>query len=193
MEIAKLFGAKIVVAINSFASDTQAELDMVQQAALTGGAKAAVVCTHWADGGRGAEELAEAVISTCQTGSEMKLPYSLDMPIKEKIEAVAKQVYLAGHVVYQSKADKQIATYQQTGMNDMAVCMAKTQFSLSHDPKLRGVPRGYELPIREVRIAAGAGFVCPLVGDIRTMPGLGSHTAFMDIDIDDNGEVVGMF
>jgi methylenetetrahydrofolate dehydrogenase (NADP+)/methenyltetrahydrofolate cyclohydrolase/formyltetrahydrofolate synthetase/formate--tetrahydrofolate ligase len=193
IEIALQFGVPVVVAINRFGSDTATELEFVRLAALAAGARDAVVCTHWADGGKGAAALADAVTDACDEQSQFEPLYPLDLPLKDKIATVAKKVYLADRVVYELPAERQLAAYEQAGFGGLPICMAKTQFSLSHDPKLKGVPSGYDLPIREVRVSAGAGFVCPLVGEIRTMPGLGRRPAFMDIDLDADGQVVGMF
>jgi formyltetrahydrofolate synthetase len=115
------------------------------------------------------------------------------MPIKQKIETIARKVYLASGVSYEAKAEKQIASYEKAGLAHLPICMAKTHLSLSHDPKLKGVPRDFILPVREVRASAGAGFLYPLVGTMRTMPGLPSRPAFMDVDLDETGNVVGMF
>jgi formyltetrahydrofolate synthetase len=123
----------------------------------------------------------------------MKMLYPLDMSLKEKIATVARKVYLAERVVYELPAERQLAAYEKAGLGSLPVCIAKTQFSLSHDPTLKGVPSGYEMPVREVRVAAGAGFICPMAGEISTMPGLPSRPAFMNVDLNDSGEVVGMF
>ena len=162
-------------------------------AALEAGAQGAETTNHWAHRGKGALDLAHAVMAACDDNPKIRFTYDNEMSIKQKIEAVAKKIYLADRVVYELHAEQQIAQYEEAGMSHLPICMAKTQFSLSHDSKLKGVPRGFELPIRAVRASAGAGFVYPLVGEIRTMPGLGSKPAFMNIDIDENGEVVGMF
>jgi len=193
IEIARQFGPPVVVAINRFSADTDMELEFVRLAALAAGAQAAVVSTHWAQGGKGAAALADAVVAACGQEVRMELLYPLDLPLREKIEIIARKVYLADRVVYELPAERHLAAYEQAGLGGLPICMAKTQFSLSHDPKLKGVPAGYDLPIREVRISAGAGFVCPLVGEISTMPGLGRRPAFMDIDLDSDGQVVGMF
>jgi len=193
IEIARLFGAPVVVAINRFSHDTEVELEFVKLAALAAGAEYSVVATHWSQGSAGAAELAEAVTKACLKPYDMKLLYPLELSLKDKISAVAKKVYGAERVIYELPAERQVAKYEQIGLGQLPVCIAKTQFSLSHDSKLKGVPKGYELPVREVRISAGAGFICPLAGEIRTMPGLGRRPAFMDVDLDGDGQVVGMF
>lgn len=193
IEIARLFGVQVVVAVNSFAQDTAAEVELVRKAAVEAGAEDAVVCTHWADGGAGAEALAKAVVAACEKPSTIKLLYEDNLSIKEKIETIARKVYLADGVTYEQLAERQIASYEKNGLAHLPICMAKTHLSLSHDPLLKGVPRGFTVPVREVRASAGAGFLYPLLGAMRTMPGLPSHPAFMDMDLDSDGQVVGMF
>jgi len=193
IEIARLFVVSEVVAINRFPADTDEEVAMAVKAAESAGAGAAVMSDHWARGGAGAVELAEAVVAACETPSECRLLYDDDLPLKQKIETIAKKVYHAGDVAYEDLAEQQIALYVRAGLDKLPICMAKTHLSLSHDPNLKGVPTGYTLPVREVRISRGAGFLFPLLGKMRTMPGLPSRPAFLDVDLDDNGEVVGLF
>lgn len=193
IEIARLFGVPVVVAVNRFPTDTDAELELVKKAAEQAGADAAAICEHWARGGEGAIELAEAVVAACEKPSNFQFLYPLDWPIKKKIETIATKVYLADGVDYDPKADQQIAAYEKAGFGNLPICMAKTHLSLSHDPNWKGVPRGYRLPIREVRASVGAGFIYPLCGEMRTMPGLPSRPAFMNVDIDEEGRVVGLF
>jgi methylenetetrahydrofolate dehydrogenase (NADP+)/methenyltetrahydrofolate cyclohydrolase/formyltetrahydrofolate synthetase/formate--tetrahydrofolate ligase len=193
IEIARMYGVPVVVAINQFPTDTKAELELARKAAEKAGAEAAVVANHWALGGKGAVALAEAVVAACEKPSNFRLLYPEEMSIKEKIETICKKVYLASAVKYEPQAEKQIASYDRAGLSHLPICMAKTHLSLSHDPTLKGVPTGFTVPVREVRAAAGAGFLYPLLGAIRTMPGLSSRPAFMDIDLDENGQVVGMF
>jgi methylenetetrahydrofolate dehydrogenase (NADP+)/methenyltetrahydrofolate cyclohydrolase/formyltetrahydrofolate synthetase/formate--tetrahydrofolate ligase len=193
IEIARMYGVPVVVAINQFPTDTKAELELARKAAEKAGAEAAVVANHWALGGHGAVELAEAVVAACEKPSNFRLLYPDEMSIKEKIETICKKVYLASAVKYEPQAEKQIASYDRAGLSHLPICMAKTHLSLSHDPTLKGVPTGFTVPVREVRAAAGAGFLYPLLGAMRTMPGLPSRPAFMDIDLDENGQVVGMF
>jgi len=193
IEIAKEFGVPVVVAINRFPTDSPDELELARKAAEDAGAEAAVTANHWAEGGKGATELAEAVVAACEKPSNLKLLYSEDASIKEKIETICKKVYKAADVTYSQKAEAQIASYERAGLSDRPMCMAKTHLSLSHDPTLKGVPEGFTVPIQEVRAAAGAGFLYPLLGTMRTMPGLPSRPAFLDIDLDEDGNVVGMF
>jgi methylenetetrahydrofolate dehydrogenase (NADP+)/methenyltetrahydrofolate cyclohydrolase/formyltetrahydrofolate synthetase/formate--tetrahydrofolate ligase len=193
IEIARSFGVPVVVAVNAFPTDTDAEVELVRQAAADSGAEAAVVARHWAEGGKGAVELAEAVVAACEQPKDFRLLYPDDATIKEKIEAIAKKVYLADGVTYEPLAETQIARYEKLGLGNLPICMAKTHLSLSHDPLLKGVPTGFTVPIREVRASAGAGFLYPLAGAMRTMPGLPSRPAFLDIDLDEQGHVVGMY
>ena len=193
IEIAKMFGVSVVVAINRFGDDTDAEVELARKAALAAGAEDAVMSNHWAEGGKGAVALAEAVVAACEKPSDFKLLYPDDISIKDKIETICKKVYLADGVEYEPLAEQQIASYEKAGLSHLPMCMAKTHLSLSHDPTLKGVPRGFTVPIREVRASAGAGFLYPLLGTMRTMPGLPSAPAFINVDLDDEGEVVGMF
>jgi methylenetetrahydrofolate dehydrogenase (NADP+)/methenyltetrahydrofolate cyclohydrolase/formyltetrahydrofolate synthetase/formate--tetrahydrofolate ligase len=193
IEIARMYGVPVVVAINSFATDTAAEVELARRAAEGAGAEAAVTCTHWADGGAGAVALAEAVVGACEQPSQFQLLYPDELSIKAKIETIARRVYLADGVTYDQLAERQIASYEANGLAHLPICMAKTHLSLSHDPSLKGVPRGFTVPVREVRASAGAGFLYPLLGTMRTMPGLPSRPAFMEMDLDADGEVVGMF
>ncbi|NOZ26457.1 MAG: formate--tetrahydrofolate ligase [Chloroflexi bacterium] len=193
IEIAKLFGVPVVVAVNRFPHDTDAELALVKRVAEEAGADAAAVSEHWARGGEGALELAEAVVAACDKPSNFQFLYPLEWSIKQKIEAIATKVYLADGVDYETKAERQIAAYEKAGYGNLPICMAKTHLSLSHNPAWKGVPRGYRLPVREVRASVGAGFIYPLCGEMRTMPGLPSRPAFMNVDIDENGRVVGLF
>jgi len=193
IEIAKMFGVPVVVAINQFPNDTPAEVELARKAAEQAGADAAVMANHWAEGGKGAVALAEAVVAACEKPANFKLLYGNDLPIKQKIELIAKKVYLAGGVSYEPLAQKQIASYEKAGLSHLPICMAKTHLSLTHDPTLKGVPKGFTVPIVEVRASAGAGFLYPLLGKMRTMPGLPSVPAFMKVDLDESGEVVGMF
>ncbi|MHC4715758.1 MAG: formate--tetrahydrofolate ligase, partial [Planctomycetota bacterium] len=193
IEIAKMYGVPVVVAINRFPDDTDAEVELARKAAEGSGAEAAVMSDHWARGGEGAVELAEAVVAACEQPSNFQLLYGDDLSIKEKIETVCKKVYKAAGVTYSSKADAQIASYERAGLSHLPMCMAKTHLSLSHDPALKGVPEGFTVPVQEVRAAAGAGFLYPLLGTMRTMPGLPSTPAFLNVDLDEGGNVVGMF
>ncbi len=190
---AKRFGVPVVVAINSFPTDTWAEINLIREAALAAGASDAVLAEHWLKGGEGAAELAEAVAKACEEEKEFAYLYPLNMSIKQKIEIIAKDIYNAGEVEYSATAEKQIASFERDGYGYLPICMAKTHLSISHDPALKGAPSGYTIPVREVRASVGAGFIYPILGDMRTMPGLGSTPAYMNVDIDDDGNVVGLF
>jgi methylenetetrahydrofolate dehydrogenase (NADP+)/methenyltetrahydrofolate cyclohydrolase/formyltetrahydrofolate synthetase len=191
---ARRFGIPVVVAVNGFKDDTQAEWDMVREYAIANDAEDSVVTTHWAHGGDGAAALAEAVVAACEKPSDFKFLYPLDWPIKRKIEHIATEIYGADGVSYEPLAEGQIENYEKAGFGDLPICMAKTHLSLSHDPTLKGVPKGYMVPVREVRASVGAGFIYPLIGKMSTMPGLATHPAFMDIDIDlDSGQIEGLF
>jgi methylenetetrahydrofolate dehydrogenase (NADP+)/methenyltetrahydrofolate cyclohydrolase/formyltetrahydrofolate synthetase len=193
IQIAKKFGIPVVVAVNRFKYDTDAEVKLVQKRAEEAGAYAAVPSNHWMEGGKGSIELGEAVIDACEQPSNFEFLYPLDASIKEKIETIATNVYGADGVDFSSQADKQIASYEKAGFGNLPICMAKTHLSLSHDPALKGVPKGFTVPIREVRASVGAGFIYPLLGEMRTMPGLPSRPVFMDVDLDEEGKVVGLF
>jgi methylenetetrahydrofolate dehydrogenase (NADP+)/methenyltetrahydrofolate cyclohydrolase/formyltetrahydrofolate synthetase/formate--tetrahydrofolate ligase len=193
IQIAKLFGIPVVVAINQFKYDTQAEIDLVQRIAEEAGAYAAVPTNHWANAGAGSIELAQAVLDACEQPSNFDFLYSLDLSIKQKIETIAAKVYGADGVDYTPLANQQIAAYEKAGFGKLPICMAKTHLSISHDPSWKGVPKNFVLPIREVRASVGAGFIYPLAGEMRTMPGLPSKPVFMNVDLDEQGRVVGLF
>jgi formyltetrahydrofolate synthetase len=182
------------VCVNGFKDDTDAEMEMVRKYSEEQGAFAAVNSTHWADGGAGAVEFAQAVVDACEQPSDFKFLYPLDWPIKKKIEFICKEFYGADGVTYEPLAEEQIATYEKAGFGDLPMCMAKTHLSLSHDPLLKGVPTGFIVPIREVRASVGAGFIYPILGKMSTMPGLATHPAFMNIDLDlETGKITGLF
>ncbi|MGW8249636.1 MAG: formate--tetrahydrofolate ligase, partial [Anaerolineales bacterium] len=188
------FGIPVVVAVNSFADDTQAEVELVRQAALEAGAEDAVVARHWMEGGEGAVKLGEAVVKAAEKPSNFKFLYPLDIPIKEKIEIICKEIYGADGVDYLPEADAKIELYTRLGFDKLPLCMAKTHLSLSHDPNLKGVPKGFRVPIRDIRASVGAGFLYPLLGEMRTMPGLPTRPVFYDVDLDlETGRVVGLF
>ncbi|KAI0054075.1 FTHFS-domain-containing protein [Auriscalpium vulgare] len=190
----KKFGLKVLVAINRFASDTEAELELVRELSLAGGADAAIVSNHWAEGGAGARALAEALVATCEGESGFKFLYDLKLPIEEKIAIISKDIYGADGIELSDLAKKQIETYTLQGFGDLPICMAKTQYSFSHDPKLKNAPTGFTVPIRSVRLSAGAGFLYPLLGDMQTMPGLGTRPGFWEVGLDpESGRVIGLF
>jgi len=191
IENIQLHGVSPVVAINAFPDDHASEHEAIRQVAESMGVRAAV-CTHFADGGRGATELAEAVAEAADEPTDFRFLYPEQASLKEKIETVATRVYGAQDVEYSAQALRQLETYERAGFGGLPICIAKTHLSISHDPKLKGAPTGWTLPVREVRASVGAGFVYPICGDMRTMPGLGSTPAAAGIDIDDDGEIVGL-
>ncbi|MCD6577594.1 MAG: formate--tetrahydrofolate ligase [Anaerolineaceae bacterium] len=194
ISIARKYGVPVVVAVNQFYTDTPAELELVRKMAVEeGGAMDAVISNHWALGGKGAVELAEAVVKATEQPSEFKFLYPVDWSIKQKIETIAKEIYGAGGVEYSIEAEERIAEYTRLGFDNLPICMAKTHLSLSHDPELKGVPKGFIIPVRDVRASVGAGFLYPVLGKISTMPGLPTRPAFMDIDIDPaTGRILGL-
>ena len=194
IKTARKFGVNVVVAVNSFATDSPAELEMVRKAAIEAGAENAVVSSHWAHAGKGAVELGKAVIEAAEKPTDFKFLYDLDIPIKEKIEIIAREVYGADGVEYEELAEKRIEHYTKNGFDKLPICMAKTHLSLSHDPALKGVPTGFTVPIRDIRASVGAGFLYPLVGAMSTLPGLPTRPVYFDVDYDlESGKVVGLF
>lgn len=189
----KSYGVNVVVAVNKFSTDSDAELNAVKNAALSAGAFDAVICTHHAHGGKGAVDLGIAVQKACENVTQpLKYLYSLDTSIKDKIEAIAKS-YGAEGVEYSEQAEKQIEMYSKQGFSNLPICMAKTQYSFSHNASEKGAPSGFLLPIRDIRASIGAGFIYPLVGTMSTMPGLPTRPCFYDIDLDTaTGKVVGL-
>lgn len=195
IENARSMGIKVVVAINKFTSDTPAELALVERVAKAAGAHSAVACNHWALGGEGAIDLAKALIAACEgpSNEDFKFLYELDQPLKAKIEKIAVEMYGAAGVSYSEEAENQIAAYERQGFGGFPICMAKTHLSLSHDPKLKGRPEGFILPIRTIKMSAGAGFLYPIVGDMQTMPGLSTRPGFFEQDIDlETGKIIGL-
>ncbi|MEJ2266579.1 MAG: formate--tetrahydrofolate ligase [Anaerolineales bacterium] len=188
------FGIPVVVAVNSFKDDTQAEVELVRKAALEAGAEDSVVARHWMEGGEGAVDLGKAVVKAAEKPSDFKFLYPLDASIKEKIETICAEIYGADGVDYLPEAEAKINLYTKLGFANLPLCMAKTHLSLSHDPSLKGVPKGFRVPIRDIRASVGAGFLYPLLGEMRTMPGLPTRPVFYDVDIDlETGRVVGLF
>ena len=194
IENVRLFGVPAVVAINSFPTDTAAEVEAIREVALAAGARDAVVASHFVDGGNGATDLARAVWDAASSGeADFRLLYPDDAPLGEKILTIAKQVYGADGIELTPVAKRALKLYEDLGMGHLPVCMAKTQYSLSHDANLKGRPSGFTVPIRDIRLSAGAGFITPLVGEMRTMPGLPSRPGGENIDIDADGNVIGLF
>ncbi len=193
-EIAHKFGVPVVLAINRFHTDTDAELELVQNICCKSGRIfRAVITNNWEEGGAGAIELGKAVIEAAERGSDFNFLYPLELPIKEKIEIIAKEVYGAEGVDYSPEAEEQIQDYTRLGYDNLPICMAKTHLSLSHDPALKGRPKGFRIPIRSVNASIGAGFLYPVAGQISLMPGLPTRPAYYDIDIDlETGRILGL-
>ncbi|MHB1253499.1 MAG: formate--tetrahydrofolate ligase [Candidatus Humimicrobiaceae bacterium] len=193
IENMKYFGIPVVVSINTFNTDYKEEIAVIKEMALAAGADDCVISEVWAKGSAGGEELANAVVRACDKPSDFKFLYPLEASIKEKIEIIATKIYGADGVDYLPKAEEKIALYTKQGFDKLPICMAKTHLSLSHDPNLKGRPRGYRIPIRDVKASIGAGFLYPLLGEMRTMPGLSKVPAGTRVDLDDNGNIVGLF
>jgi formate--tetrahydrofolate ligase len=193
IENARLFGVPVVVAINSFPTDTAAEVEAIRQRSLAAGAEGAYVSHVWGEGGAGGEDLARAVLKAAERPKNFRFLYELDRPIKDKIETIATRIYGADGVDYLPAAEQQIKKYTDLGYGGLPICMAKTHLSISHNPALLGRPHGFRVPIREVRASLGAGFLYPLLGEMRTMPGLPSTPNTWKIDLDEDGNVVGLF
>ncbi|XP_068580769.1 monofunctional C1-tetrahydrofolate synthase, mitochondrial [Cebidichthys violaceus] len=194
IQIAHLFGVPVVVALNVFKTDTQAEIELVCQIAKECGASDAVPCHHWAQGGRGSLELAQAVNEAASRPGNFQFLYNIEMPIVEKIRTIAQKVYGADDIELSPEASAKIDYYNRQGYGSLPICMAKTHLSLSHMPDKKGVPTGFVLPIRDVRASIGAGFIFPLVGTMSTMPGLPTRPCFYDIDLDPvTEEITGLF
>jgi formate--tetrahydrofolate ligase len=191
IENIRLHGVSPVVAINAFPGDHPSEHAAIAEIASSMGARSAV-CTHFADGGAGATELAEAVTEAANEPSDFHYLYPDSASLREKIETVASKVYGAAGVDYDLTAARQLDSFERNGWGAMPVCIAKTHLSISSDASLKGAPTGWRLPVREVRASVGAGFIYPICGDMRTMPGLGTDPAAHHIDIDENGEIVGL-
>jgi len=193
IKIARKFGIPVVVGVNKFNTDTDREITLVKEAAIAAGAEDAIVNEAWAKGEAGAAALAEAVVAACEKPNNFKFLYPLDMPIKDKIETIAREVYGADGVLFEAAAQAKLKLYTELGYDKLAINMAKTHLSLSHDPNWKGVPKDYMLPVRDIRASVGAGFLYPLCGTMRTMPGLPSRPVFMNVDIDvETGKVLGL-
>lgn len=194
IEKANKFGVPVVVAINRFHTDSAAELELVRKTCLESGKVVdAVVTNHWEEGGAGAVELGKAVIKATEQPTHFDFLYPLDIPIKEKIETIVKEIYGADGVDYTDEAEEQIKKYTSLGYDNLPICMAKTHLSLSHDQSLKGRPKGFRIPIWEVRASIGAGFLYPVAGPIRLMPGLPTRPAYYDIDIElETGRILGL-
>jgi formate--tetrahydrofolate ligase len=194
IENARAFGVPVIVALNAFPDDKPSEIEAVRRIAQEAGAEDMAVSTVFAEGGAGGLELARKVVAAAERSQATpQFLYPLDLPIKQKIHTIASTIYGADDVSYTPLADQQIASFESNGFGKLPICIAKTHLSLSHDAKLKGAPAGYTFHIREARASVGAGFIYPLAGDMMTMPGLGATPAAHTIDIDEDGNTVGLF
>lgn len=193
IENVKSFGMPVVVAINHFVTDSDAEVQAIKDVAASVGVDA-IMCTHWANGSAGTEELANKVVEMCESGEANFAPlYPDTMPLLEKIETIAKNIYRASEVIADSKIKAQLKEWEDAGFGNLPVCMAKTQYSFSTNPENRGAPEGHSVPVREVRLSAGAGFIVAICGEIMTMPGLPRVPAAESIGLGEDGETTGLF
>ncbi|KKY33639.1 putative c-1-tetrahydrofolate synthase [Diaporthe ampelina] len=195
IENARAYGVPVVVAINKFVTDTDAEIAVIREEAIAAGAEDAILSNHWAEGGKGAVKLADGVIAASQKPKDYKLLYEVEgNTVQERIEAIAKKMYGAAAVEFSELAQKKVDTYTRQGFGNLPICVAKTQYSLSHDPELKGAPTGFTVPIRDVRMAAGAGYLYALAADIQTIPGLPTAPGYLNVDVDaETGEIDGLF
>jgi methylenetetrahydrofolate dehydrogenase (NADP+) / methenyltetrahydrofolate cyclohydrolase / formyltetrahydrofolate synthetase len=190
----KTYGVPVVVAVNKFETDTEAEVEVLREEALAAGAEAAVPANHWAEGGAGAIELGKAVIAASLKPKNFSLLYDLDGTVQDRIEKIGKVMYGADKVEFSELAQKKVDTYTKQGFGNLPICIAKTQYSLSHDPALKGAPTGFTIPIRDVRLAVGAGYLYALAADIQTIPGLPTAPGYINVDVNsETGEIEGLF
>jgi methylenetetrahydrofolate dehydrogenase (NADP+)/methenyltetrahydrofolate cyclohydrolase/formyltetrahydrofolate synthetase len=195
---AKSYGVPVVVAINKFSTDTDAEIEVIRQESIAAGAEDAILSNHWAEGGRGAVDLANGVIAAAEKAdkSAFRLLYECDgsQSVQQRIETIAREMYGAKDVEFSELAQKKVDTYTKQGFGNLPICIAKTQYSLSHDPDLKGAPTGFTVPVRDVRMAAGAGYLYALAADIQTIPGLPTAPGYLNVDVDtETGEIDGLF
>ncbi|EED12374.1 C1 tetrahydrofolate synthase, putative [Talaromyces stipitatus ATCC 10500] len=191
---ARQYGIPVVVAVNKFETDTDAEIAVIREEAIAAGAEDAVPANHWAEGGAGAVDLAKSVITASSQPKDFKLLYSLEGSVQERIDQIAKVMYGADKVEFSELAQKKVDTYTRQGFGNLPICIAKTQYSLSHDPSLKGAPTGFTVPIRDVRLSAGAGYLYALAADIQTIPGLPTAPGYLNVDVDPvTGEIDGLF
>ncbi|QSS56416.1 C-1-tetrahydrofolate synthase [Histoplasma capsulatum var. duboisii H88] len=194
IENAKRYGIPVVVAINKFETDTDAEVAVIREEAIAAGAEDAIPANHWAEGGAGAVDLAKGVIIASSKPKDFKLLYDLEGTVQERIERIGKEMYGAAKVEFSELAQKKVDSYTKQGFGNLPICIAKTQYSLSHDPNLKGAPTGFTVPIRDVRLAVGAGYLYALAADIQTIPGLPTAPGYLNVDVDaETGEIDGLF
>ncbi|KAI1820491.1 formate--tetrahydrofolate ligase-domain-containing protein [Xylaria intraflava] len=192
---AKVYGCPVVVAVNKFSTDTDAEIAVIREEAVAAGAEDAILANHWAEGGKGAVDLAKGVLAAAEKPKDFKLLYNVEGgSVQERMEAICKKMYGADAVEFSELAQKKVDTYTKQGFGNLPICVAKTQYSLSHDPDLKGAPTGFTVPIRDVRMAAGAGYLYALAADIQTIPGLPTAPGYLNVDVDiETGEIQGLF
>ena len=191
---AKSYGLPVVVAINKMSSDSDKEHEVIREEALKAGAVDAIVSNHWEEGGKGAVDLAQGVINAANSPDKnFNFLYGLEPSVEEKISTIAKEMYGAGEVEFLPEAQKKIDLYTKQGFGKLPICIAKTQYSLSHDANLKGVPTGFKFPIRDVRASIGAGYLYALAAEIQTIPGLPTHCGFMNVEVNEDGEIDGLF
>lgn len=191
---AKSYGLPVVVAINKMSSDTDREHEIIREEALKAGADDAIVSNHWEEGGQGAVELAHGVIKASNSPERnFKFLYDTAPSVEDKISTIAREMYGASEVEFSPEAQKKIDTYTKQGFGNLPICIAKTQYSLSHDAALKGVPTGFKFPIRDVRASIGAGYLYALAAEIQTIPGLPTHCGFMNVEVNEDGEIDGLF
>ncbi|KAI0015994.1 formate-tetrahydrofolate ligase [Xylariomycetidae sp. FL0641] len=195
IENAKSYGCPVVVAVNKFSTDSDAEIAVVREEAIAAGAEDAILANHWAEGGKGAVSLANGVVAASEKPKDFKLLYEVEGgSVQERLETICKKMYGAAAVELSELAQKKVDIYTKQGFGNLPICMAKTQYSLSHDPELKGAPTGFTVPIRDVRMAAGAGYLYALAADIQTIPGLPTAPGYLNVDVDtETGEIQGLF
>lgn len=194
IENARQYGLPVVVAINRMSSDSEKEHEVIREEALKAGAADAIVSNHWEEGGQGAVDLARGVIEAANSiDKDFKFLYDTEPSVAEKIDTIAKKMYGAGEVEFLPEAQKKIDLYTKQGFGNLPICIAKTQYSLSHDAALKGVPTGFKFPVRDVRASVGAGYLYALAAEIQTIPGLPTHCGFMNVEVNDEGEIEGLF
>ncbi|CAL9731865.1 C-1-tetrahydrofolate synthase, mitochondrial [Monosporozyma unispora] len=193
IENVKQYGIPVIVAINKFETDTEKEIEIIRQAAIKAGAIDAVTSTHFTDGGKGSIDLANAVINAAEQPKEFNYLYEGEQPISEKIETIVKKMYGGAAIDISPEAQRKIEIYEKQGFGNLPICIAKTQYSLSHDATLKGVPTGFTFPIRDVRISAGAGYFQVLANEIQTIPGLSTYAGYMNVEVTENGDIEGLF
>jgi formate--tetrahydrofolate ligase len=193
LENIKKFGLPAVVSINRFSADTDAEIALVKEKCKALGVEA-LMADHWAEGGAGAADVAKAVVKICDDGkADLKLLYPDEMPLFEKVRTIAKEIYRADDAIADKAVKDQLKTWEEMGFGKLPVCIAKTQYSFSTNPDAKGAPTGFTIPVREVRLSAGAEFIVAICGEIMTMPGLPKVPSADSIDVGADGRIVGLF